>query len=92
MDVTDIILCEDNHVKRKFLYYHDKDDANFDLHISNLFFLRPWNHLRLKLDKHDAEEAVKNADETTNDDARYYIVVEDANVKNGVLGAAKTQK
>jgi hypothetical protein len=43
------------------------------------------------LDKHDAEEAVKNADETTHDDARYYIVVEDANVKYGVLRVAKTQ-
>jgi len=91
MDVIDIILCEDNHVKHKFLYYHDKDDANSDLHIPDLFFLRPWNQLRLKLDKHYAEEAVKNADETTNDDTRYYIVVEDANVNNGVLRVAKTQ-
>jgi len=69
MNVINIILCEYDHVKGKFLYYHDKDDTYPYLHISDLFLLRPRDHLRLKLDEHDAEEAVENADEATNYDA-----------------------
>ena len=69
MDVINIILCEYDHVERKFLYYHDKDDADPYLHISDFFLLRARDHLGLKLDEHDTEEAVENADEATNDDA-----------------------
>jgi hypothetical protein len=92
MDVINIILCEYDYVKRKFLYYHDKDYAYPYLHVSHLFLLRARDHLRFKLDEHDAEEAIENADEATHYDARDDIVVEDANVKNGVLGVAKAQK
>jgi hypothetical protein len=53
--------------------------------------LRPRNDLRLKLDEHDTEEAVENADEATHDDAGDDIVVEDANVENGVLCVEKAQ-
>ena len=91
MNVINIILCEYDHVERKFLYYHDKDDAYSYLHISNLFLLRARDHLWLKLDEHDTEKAVENADEATNDDAWDNIVVEDANVENGVLCVKKAQ-
>jgi hypothetical protein len=69
MHVINIVLSEYDDVKGKFLYYHDKDDTDPDLHVSHLFLLRAGNHLRLKLNEHNTEEAVEAADEAADDDA-----------------------
>ena len=85
MDVINTVLCEYHHVKCKFLYYHDKDNAYPYLHVSHLFFLRPWNQLWLKLEEHDAEEAVEDADKAHNNDGRDDVVKKEADIEDGVF-------
>lgn len=69
MHIVDTKLGENDDVKREFLHNHDEYDTDARLHLADLLFLRAWDHLRLELNQHDAEEAVEDAQVAHDDDA-----------------------